>query len=106
MDLLNRSIKVQPKSLKQKQNEDAGHESEDELSDPKLRYDTRRRTSKTRLRDFSQSTSQPIDVTHTIHRASSNFDETNMENVLSHVPTSKGLFRFSSHRSQHSLLAR
>lgn len=67
-----------PKSFKQQQDVDAGHESEDELSDPKQYFESRRRTSKTRLRDFSQSTSSP-------------FDETNMENVLSHVPTSKGL---------------
>lgn len=81
-----------PKSFKhQQQDEDAGHESEDELSDPKQYFDTRRRTSKTRLRDFSQSTSPPDETTYTAHRATSHFDETNMENVLSHVPTSKGL---------------
>ena len=85
-----------PKSTKQKHDEDAGHESEDELSDPttkqKQYYDTRRRTSKTRLRDFSQSTSQPIDTTYLSQRTKSSFNETSMENILSHVPTSKGLF--------------
>jgi catalase len=81
-----------PKSIKQKYDEDAGHESEDELSDPKQHYDTRRRTSKTRLRDFSQSTSQPIDGTSIVQRTISKFNETDMENVLSHVPTSKGWF--------------
>jgi hypothetical protein len=85
-----------PKSTKQKHDEDAGHESEDELSDPTAKqdqyYDTRRRTSKTRLRDFSQSTSQPIDTTYLNQRTVSSFNETNMENILSHVPTSKGLF--------------
>jgi hypothetical protein len=85
-----------PKSTKQKHDEDAGHESEDELSDPTNQqnqyYDTRRRTSKTRLRDFSQSTSQPIDSTYLSQRTKSSFNETNMENFLSHVPTSKGLF--------------
>ncbi len=80
-----------PKSIKQKYDEDAGHESEDELSDPKQHYDTRRRTSKTRLRDFSQSTSQPIDTPYS-QRTPSSFNETNMENILSHVPPSKGLF--------------
>jgi hypothetical protein len=80
-----------PKSIKQKYDDDAGHESEDELSDPKQNYDTRRRTSKSRLRDFSQSTSQPIDTTHTVQRTISKFNEENMENILSHVPTSKGL---------------
>jgi hypothetical protein len=81
-----------PKSVKQKYNEDAGHESEDELSDPKQNYDTRRRTSKTRSRDFSQSTSQSMDTNHVVQRTVSKFNEGNMENILSHVPTSKGLF--------------
>jgi hypothetical protein len=84
-----------PKSIKQKHDEDAGHESEDELSDPTTKqeqyHDTRRRTSKTRLRDFSQSTSQPIDTPYS-QRTPSSFNETNMENILSHVPPSKGLF--------------
>jgi hypothetical protein len=78
-----------PKSFKQAQHDDAGHESEDELSDPKQNYDTRRRTAKTRLRDFSQSTPQQVD---TIQRTTSTFNENNMENILSHVPTSKGWF--------------
>jgi hypothetical protein len=81
-----------PKTIKQKYDEDAGHESEDELSDPKQIHDTRRRTSKSRLRDFSQSISQPMDTTNNILRTISKFNETNMENVLSHVPPSKGLF--------------
>lgn len=52
----------------------------------------RRRTPKTRLRDFSQSTSQPIeDTTYVSQRNKSSFTETNMENILSHVPTSKGM---------------
>lgn len=81
-----------PKSFKQQaQDDDAGHESEDELSDPKQYFDSRRRTSKTRLRDFSQSTSPPDDGAHAVQRATTYFDETHMENVLSHVPTSKGL---------------
>jgi hypothetical protein len=80
-----------PKSYKQKQDEDAGHESEDELSDPKQSYDSRRRTSKTRLRDFSQSTQQPIDVTHTVHRATTNLDD-----MFTQVPITKSLFSFSS----------
>ena len=83
-----------PKSTKN--DEDAGHESEDELSDPtnkqKQYQDSRRRAPKTRLRDFSQSTSQPIDSTYLSQRTKSSFNETSMENVLSHVPTSKGLF--------------
>ena len=84
-----------PKSTKKKQEEDAGHESEDELSDPINKqdqfYDSRRRTSKTRLRDFSQSTSQPLDTTYPSQRSRSSFNESNMENILSHVPTSKGI---------------
>jgi hypothetical protein len=83
-----------PKSTKQQHDEDAGHESEDELSDPTNKqeqyYDTRRRTSKTRLRDFSQSTAQPVDTTYLSQRSKSSFNESNMENILSHVPTSKG----------------
>ncbi|CAF4178420.1 unnamed protein product, partial [Rotaria magnacalcarata] len=47
------------KSTNQKYTDDAGDESEDELSDPKQNYDVRRRISKGRLRDFSQSTTQP-----------------------------------------------
>ncbi len=85
-----------PKSTKQKHDEDAGHESEDELSDPINKqdqfYDARRRTSKSRLRDFSQSTSQPMDSTYLSQRTKSSFNETNMENILSHVPTSKGFY--------------
>ncbi|CAF4821364.1 unnamed protein product, partial [Rotaria socialis] len=42
------------KSTNQKDIDDAGDESEDELSDPKQNYDVRRRISKGRLRDFSQ----------------------------------------------------
>ena len=85
-----------PKPLKQKDDEDAGHESEDELSDPtnkrEPKYDTRQRISKTRLRDFSQTTSKPMDdTTYFSQRTKSPFNETNMENILSHVPTSKGL---------------
>ena len=84
-----------PKSTKQKQDEDAGHESEDELTDPTNKqdqsFDARRRTSKTRLRDFSQSTSQPLDSTYLSQRTKSSFNESNMENILSHVPTSKGI---------------
>ena len=80
-----------PKSYKLKQDEDAGHESEDELSDPKQSYDTRRRTSKTRLRDFSQSTQQPIDVLHTVHRAT-----TTLDNLLTQVPITKSRFHLSS----------
>jgi hypothetical protein len=87
-----------PKSTKQQHDDDAGHESEDELSDPTNKqdqsYDLRRRTSKTRLRDFSQSTPQTIDSTYLSQRTKSSFNETNMENILSHVPTSKGLFFF------------
>lgn len=90
-----------PKSTKQNLDDDAGHESEDELSDPanrlqqqqqqQLQYDIRRRTPKTRLRDFSQATSQTIDdTTFANQRTKSSFDETNMENILSHVPASKG----------------
>jgi hypothetical protein len=96
-----------PKSTKQKHDEDAGHESEDELSDPtnkqEQHYDTRRRTSKTRLRDFSQSTSQPIDTSYLGQRAKSTFNETNMENILSHVPTSKGLLNSLFSSSIHYL---
>ncbi|CAM2717941.1 unnamed protein product [Rotaria socialis] len=97
-----------PKSVKQKQDEDAGHESEDELSDPanqqEQQYDIRRRTPKTRLRDFSQSTSQQMDDTaYLSQRNKSSFTESNMENILSHVPTSKGkglLIELSPHLSQ------
>ncbi|CAF5086657.1 unnamed protein product, partial [Rotaria socialis] len=72
-----------PKSVKQKQDEDAGHESEDELSDPanqqEQQYDIRRRTPKTRLRDFSQSTSQQMDDTaYLSQRNKSSFTESNM----------------------------
>ncbi|CAF0807335.1 unnamed protein product [Rotaria sp. Silwood1] len=96
-----------PKSTKQKLDEDAGHESEDELSDPTNKqgqqYDIRRRTPKTRLRDFSQSTTQPLDdATYISQRNKSSFNETNMENILSHVPTSKGkglLIELSPHIS-------
>ncbi|CAF3643377.1 unnamed protein product [Rotaria sordida] len=96
-----------PKSIKQKLDEDAGHESEDELSDPtnkqQQQYDIRRRTPKTRLRDFSQSTTQPFDdITYISQRTKSAFNETNMENILSHVPTSKGkglLIELSPHIS-------
>jgi hypothetical protein len=87
-----------PKSNKQKHDLDAGHESEDESSDPTTKYDqhyeARRRTSKTRLRDFSQSTSQPIETNYIGQRSKSSFNESNMENILSHVPTSKGLLSF------------
>lgn len=83
-----------PKPTKQRQNDDAGHESEDELSDPinqhEQQYDVRRRQPKTRLRDFSQSTSQTADTSYLNPRAGSSFTETNMESILSHVPTSKG----------------
>ncbi|CAF4150987.1 unnamed protein product, partial [Rotaria sp. Silwood2] len=96
-----------PKSTKQKIDEDAGHESEDELSDPtnkqEQQYDIRRRTPKTRLRDFSQSTTQPLeDTTYISQRNKSSFNESNMENILSHVPTSKGkglLIELSPHLS-------
>jgi hypothetical protein len=96
-----------PKSTKQKHDEDAGHESEDELSDPtnkqEQQYDMRRRTPKARLRDFSQSTSQPMDdTTYLTQRTNSSFNEANMENILSHVPTSKGkglLIELSPHIS-------
>ncbi|CAF2588610.1 unnamed protein product [Rotaria sp. Silwood2] len=88
---LNRLSQTTHKSTKQKHIEDAGHESEDELSDPKQIYDTRRRISKGRLRDFSQSTSQPIDTNVTVQRTTTKFNEKNMENILSHVPTSKGI---------------
>jgi hypothetical protein len=80
--------------------DDAGHESEDELSDPKQttkqedNYDTRRRQLKPHLRDFSQSTAQSIDTTQ---RSTSKFNETSMENILSHVQTSKGLFYLIIH---------
>ncbi|CAF1094059.1 unnamed protein product [Rotaria sordida] len=80
-----------PKSTKQIHVEDAGHESEDELSDAKQNYDLRRRTSKTRLRDYSQNTLQPIDNTNlTVQQTTTKFNERNMENILSHVPISKG----------------
>ncbi|CAF1617278.1 unnamed protein product [Rotaria magnacalcarata] len=78
------------KSTNQKHTDDAGDESEDELSDPKQNYDVRRRISKGRLRDFSQSTTQPIDTNLTAQRTTTKFTERNMENILSHVPTSKG----------------
>ena len=84
-----------PKSNKQRRDDD-GHESEDELSDPTTNkqehhQDPRRRPSKTRLRDFSQSTSQIVDAGYSSQRTKPTFDEGNMENILSHVPTSKGL---------------
>jgi hypothetical protein len=81
-----------PKVSKTKYADDAGHESEDELSDSKQTYDARRRTSKSRVRDFSQSTSQPTDANYSVQRTISKFNESNMENILSHVPTSKGMF--------------
>jgi hypothetical protein len=83
-----------PKTIKTKYIEDAGHESEDELSDSKQNYDTRRRTSKTRLRDFSQSTPQLFDTNSSVQKTISKFNETSMENMLSHVPSSKGLIIF------------
>ena len=83
-----------PKSTKQRQNDDAGHESEDELSDPANQqeqpYDVRRRQQKTRLRDFSQSTSLVADNSYLNPRTRSSFNESNMESILSHVPASKG----------------
>ncbi len=79
-----------PKSIKQQHDEDAGHETEDELSDSKYNYGTRHHTSTTRSRDFSQSTSPSLDTTHIIERTGSRFDETNMDNLHSHVPTSRG----------------
>lgn len=87
-----------PKSTKQVTDDDAGHESEDELSDPtsaarkqEQQQDARRKSSKTRLRDFSQSTPQTTDTTYSSsQRTRSTFNEENMENLLSHVPTSKG----------------
>ncbi|UJR36708.1 hypothetical protein I4U23_029425 [Adineta vaga] len=98
-----------PKSTKQNLNDDAGHESEDELSDPtnkqEQQYDQRRRQPKTRLRDFSQSTSQPGDTTYLNQRTKSSFTETNMENILSHVPASKGkglLIELSPHISHNT----
>jgi len=80
-----------PKSIKQQHDEDAGHETEDELSDSKQNYGTRHHTSTTHLRDFSQSTSPSLDTTHLIERTPSRFDETNIENIHSHLPTSRGL---------------
>ncbi|CAF1179870.1 unnamed protein product [Adineta steineri] len=97
-----------PKSTKQYRDDD-GHESEDELSDPTNKqdqhYNARRRTSATRLRDFSQSTPQPADTTYLNQRTKSSFTETNMENILSHVPTSKGkglLIELSPHISHET----
>ena len=86
-----------PKTNKQTLEDDAGHESEDELSDPtshvtkqEQTQDPRRRAPKTRLRDFSQSTSQPIESSYTSQHTRSTFNEENMENMLAHVPASKG----------------
>lgn len=80
-----------PRTIKQQQRrEDAGDESEDELSEPKQIYDQRRRTSKTRTRDFAQTVAHPIETTSPVQRTIAKFNERNMENVLSHVPTSKG----------------
>lgn len=99
-----------PKSTKQKQDDDdAGHESEDELTDPTMKqdqsYDSRRRSSKTRLRDFSQSTSQPLDSTYLSQRTKSSFNESNMENILSHVPPSKGINSILSSFFSRSILS-
>ncbi|CAF4045394.1 unnamed protein product [Adineta steineri] len=79
-----------PKSIKQTYHEDQGRDSEDELSEPKQNYDTQQQQylSKTRFRDFSQSTSPSLDTTHLIERT--RFNEKSMENVLSHVPASRG----------------
>lgn len=87
-----------PKATKQTlDDDDAGHESEDELSDPtshvkrqEQNQDARRRPQKTRLRDFSQSTSQSIEPSYVSQHTRSSFNEENMENMLSHVPSSIG----------------
>ena len=86
-----------PKANKQTLDDDAGHESEDELSDPnshvkrqEQNQDARRRPQKTRLRDFSQSTSQSIEPSYVSQHTRSSFNEENMESMLSHVPSSKG----------------
>lgn len=79
-----------PKSVKQKVDDDAGHESEDELSDSNQPNNFRRHSSKTRYRDFTQTTSQPIESTHSVQHMVSKFNESNVENVLSHLPSSKG----------------
>ena len=91
-----------PKSTKKIEEDDAGHESEDELSDPTMSarqheqqhiHDTRRRTPKARVRDFSQSTPQAAESSYAESRVRSTFNEENMENMLAHVPTSKGQFK-------------
>ena len=101
-----------PKSTQQKR-DDLGDESEDELSDPTTTkqdqsLDSRRRSSKSRSRDFSQSTPQTYDASYLSHRSKSTFNETNMENILSHVPTSKGRFdiEFSNKLKFISLLGK
>ena len=84
-----------PKLSKRHNVDDVDHETEDELREPKQNYDVRRRITKGYLRDFSQSTSQPIDRNLTVQQTTTNFNEKNMENILSHVPISKGTFHFS-----------
>lgn len=82
-----------PKAVKQNYEDDLGHESEDELSDSKAALEQRRRTSRARLRDFSQSVSPSMETSHIIERSTTRFNETSMENMLSHVPPSRGLSR-------------
>jgi hypothetical protein len=93
-----------PKTNSYAHDDDAGHESEDELSDPTIRsrkqdqnQDHRRRSSKTRLRDFSHSTSQPMESVYSSQQTRTVFNEANMENMLSHVPASKGLMNNYHH---------
>lgn len=88
-----------PKSTIPVQDDDAGHESEDELSDPtnnirkqeqQTPQDIRRRVPKSRLRDFSQSTPNQGESAFVDPRTRSTFNEESMEQLLSHVPPSKG----------------
>ncbi|CAF1095725.1 unnamed protein product [Adineta ricciae] len=79
-----------PKATKQTY-DDLGHESGDELSETKGSFDARQRSSRARLHDFTTTSVSPtIDTTRVIERTTTRFNESNMENMLSHVPSSRG----------------
>ncbi|UJR09412.1 hypothetical protein I4U23_013653 [Adineta vaga] len=77
-----------PKTIKQTYDDDLGHESEDELSEPKGSFG--RHSSKTRIQYLPQSSLPNNDTNHVMERSTTRFNETSMENMLSHVPSSRG----------------
>ena len=80
-----------PKATKQTY-DDLGHASGDELSETKGSFDAQQRSSRARLQDFTGvSVSPVIDTTRVIDRTTTRFNESNMENMLSHIPSSRGM---------------